>query len=732
MNLFSLRKIAVVALFSALIFADAKAQFTSDYTLIKSSGSIPPEFLATARSLSEAEVKSIPFGKDHNAKQQFTIYQNYFLQNLLMNGDVLINDPLTRYVNKVADELLKNDVSLRNQLHIYVIKDPSVNAHAFDKGFIFINIGLLAQLENEAQLAYILSHEITHVVKKHSITEYVENIKLENNTSDYDRGNEEERNLARYRFSKEQETEADVEGLAMLKKSNYSIKTVNGAFDVLQYSYLPFELIDFNKTFFEDENLILPDTLFLKKTQDVKSNDDYDDTKSTHPNIRKRRGAIEADLKVNDEASRKKFIVSEDEFKTVRETARFELCNLYLVDRDYMNAIYGAYILLQKYPDNLFLKKIEAKALFNVSVNKSSKRSSGSDYNANENMSSKRYTIPDYNKIEGASQRVYYLMDNLQDKELTVLALKYVYKAHKKHPSDKTLTSLTDSLFSELINSNDLYMNDFSKKSKATLKAEDTVKVVKRDTTEVEESKYSKIKKQQVKVDVATPDENFIKYALVNELADDEFVARYTAVARGLTKKADKVADSKSSHTVHSNKRKDEPLLGIDKVVFIDPYYLRTQYVDRMQYNNYYESEAQQQFLADVQKKCADKLNLEYVTMTTKGMTTQDIDKYNDNAVMNDWLVERFKHGNNSDEVEANAENIKQLIDKLGTKYVAWSGVYNSKGSGYRNTYFFLVFNLETGNVMKYETRVTNSKDHRDLITSFVYNSVMHVAKKPK
>ena len=40
--------------------------------------------------------------------------------------------------------------------------------------------------------------------------------------------------------------------------------------------------------------------------------------------------------------------------------------------------------------------------------------------------------------------------------------------------------------------------------------------------------------------------------------------------------------------------------------------------------------------------------------------------------------------------------------------------------------------NLESGQLMKFETRYTRGKDNRDMVTSFVYNSLMHVAKKPK
>ncbi len=493
-----LKSVKIKVLFAGIIIIllndinSAKAQNSADYTPLKSSGALPEEFLKTARALSEEELGKIGNESDRTAKQQFTVSSNYFLRDLLLSGNVLINDPLGLYVNKVTDELLKNDPELRKKLHIYVTKSPDVNAHAFDKGFIFINVGLLAQLENEAQLAFVLAHEITHIVKKHSISEYVENARLDNGTSNYEKGSYESRNLAKFKFSKENESEADVEGLNMLKQTAYSVKTVNGAFDVLQYSYLPFELVDFKKSFFEDEFLILPDTVFLKKTAGVKSNDDYDDTKSTHPNIRKRRAAIESDLKVEDESGRKKYLVSEDEFKKNRETARFELCRLYLLDRDYINAIYAAYILLEKYPDNVYLKKTVAKSLYNIAVNKSSADRKKFDNNSgNSRLSSRQYSIPDYQNIEGESQRLYYMLDNLDSKELNTIALSYAYKAHKKNPEDKVLKAITDSLFSEMVNANSLFLSNFSKKTKAELKSIGALKTVQPDTT-VEESKYSK------------------------------------------------------------------------------------------------------------------------------------------------------------------------------------------------------------------------------------------------
>ena len=69
------------------------------------------------------------------------------------------------------------------------------------------------------------------------------------------------------------------------------------------------------------------------------------------------------------------------------------------------------------------------------------------------------------------------MLDHLDAKELNTIALSYTYKAHKKNPNDVILSELTDSLFSEMVNSNELYLSDFSKSTKAQLLAIDTAAI---------------------------------------------------------------------------------------------------------------------------------------------------------------------------------------------------------------------------------------------------------------
>ncbi|MFN0178640.1 MAG: M48 family metalloprotease [Gemmatimonadales bacterium] len=76
---------------------------------------------------------------------------------------------LQAYVRSVAMPMAK--ASERPQLpwSFEVVDDPAVNAFALPGGPIFVTRGILAYMQNEAELASVLGHEIGHVTAKHSV-----------------------------------------------------------------------------------------------------------------------------------------------------------------------------------------------------------------------------------------------------------------------------------------------------------------------------------------------------------------------------------------------------------------------------------------------------------------------------------------------------------------------------------------------------------------------------------
>jgi predicted Zn-dependent protease len=95
--------------------------------------------------------------------------ENYQPTIQTQGGRFYLDPELTRYVQQVGDKLAA--VSDRPDLpyEFAVLNSNVPNAWALPGGKIAINRGLLTELENEAQLASVLGHEIVHAAARHSV-----------------------------------------------------------------------------------------------------------------------------------------------------------------------------------------------------------------------------------------------------------------------------------------------------------------------------------------------------------------------------------------------------------------------------------------------------------------------------------------------------------------------------------------------------------------------------------
>ena len=89
-------------------------------------------------------------------------------QETLASMPVVADSNVQRYVRRVGMEL--KGVAERPNLpwNFYVLDDAAVNAFAYPGGFIFVTRGILTHMNNEAELAGVLGHEIGHVTARHT------------------------------------------------------------------------------------------------------------------------------------------------------------------------------------------------------------------------------------------------------------------------------------------------------------------------------------------------------------------------------------------------------------------------------------------------------------------------------------------------------------------------------------------------------------------------------------
>ena len=108
--------------------------------------------------ISEAEEIAIGQQADADVRREMGVYDNPELQ---------------RYVSDIGTTARAGSRIVRNLPWTFTVVDhPAVNAFALPGGFIYITRGILPYLDDEAELAGVLGHEIGHVTARHAAQQY--------------------------------------------------------------------------------------------------------------------------------------------------------------------------------------------------------------------------------------------------------------------------------------------------------------------------------------------------------------------------------------------------------------------------------------------------------------------------------------------------------------------------------------------------------------------------------
>ncbi len=737
-------KITLLTFWISLISFCTSAQDWNYYTPLQSKGKIPSDFTEAYANKYKAQSENIESDearKDRKQKDEFYQRSEYFINEYLVSGDVLFGDTITQYCEKIVDILLKDNPTLRKKLRVYVVKSPIVNASATGNGIIFINLGLIAQVENEAQLAYVLAHEISHFDENHVFDQYVEREKIRNGEDLYRRTSRAEQLQALSTYSKSHELEADSKGLGRYyQNSGYSMQAPIFVMDVLQYSYLPFDEIPFDKAYLESPHLKIPAEYLLEEVASITANDDFDDSESTHPNIKKRKLAL-LDL-ISDGSVGKDYLVSKDLFLHCQRVARYENSRLFLTYGNYAEAIYNTFLLKQKYGEDRYQRLTVAKALAGLSVY----RNEGELYK----------TVKSHKKIEGESQQVYFMLSKFNKKDLNTFAVEHSYRLLRDYPEDKYVKRIFNRTMYDLVFENDLRPGEYSRKAMGD--SSDVELIALQDSINANRSSKIKNIKRKRMEDKVVSDKDYYLYAFVDFWQDTTFAYRFDDLAE----KADD-ARSQRDHYASSrsrvHKKYDKNLaLGIDRVVFVTPNYLKMdeRAKDGIEYLT--TDEGLTAYKNQIQS-LAKKVNLDAEMLDYKDISSDDVEKFNDISILKSWIEERLNH-ENTDAIISDFDYVQELREKYGTDYIAYTGnlslrVREKAVAGriiysiivypllpftiaqllipdYESFNYFFLLDLRNGDALMAEYNNYKTGDDMDYMKSIIYNYLIQIKEQPK
>lgn len=169
---------------------------------------------------------------------------NKFERDVILNKLVIGTENQYEYLHSILSKLAPQSA---NQYRINIIKSPIANAYALPNGLIGVNTGLLTAVDNEAQLAMILAHEISHIELNHSVrlredynnSGFITSIPLLGGAIGEAIYND---------YSQSNEKEADIEGLRMIAEAGYdSNESIAAYYQLMEFNGL-WEQRTYNKS----------------------------------------------------------------------------------------------------------------------------------------------------------------------------------------------------------------------------------------------------------------------------------------------------------------------------------------------------------------------------------------------------------------------------------------------------------------------------------------------------
>lgn len=711
-----------------------------NYTPILSVEPLPEEFSSSWKQKVDninEQTKRNEGSKTKKENEEFVVTATYSLDKIFSSGRVLFNTSLDAYLNKVMKHILSSN-NIREEIKIYAVRNESVNAFAVTQNVIFVNIGLIAKAETEAELAFVLCHEFIHYRNKHVFNAYRKNKEISADYKKYKYVDEDEMLLREASYSRDLEIEADLLGYELFLNTEYSREAPAKILGKLKYAHLPLDQLPFDIGYFNTEYMDIPTDYMLQEItpigsqaeKDREDEEDGEDDLSTHPDVDERILKLNAKMYNDTRNGDKQFIVSESEFINLRDMCRFELIRMEVVNGRYEMAFYNTYLLEKKYSNSRFIKKMMLKSLYGLA--------SYDDYRV------RRDNKPRESRVEGELQRVVYFFDKLSREELAYLTLHYAWKTHKMYPDDAEITSVTNDMFRQCYEFHNLSMSYFATEPPAGQDLEITTNDHNADKNNGKNNQNS-----------------FVRYAFVDYLQDEEFVAAIKKYSHSGSRdheegtNEDNNSNNRNKKEITDTESKITSSTDIKKMILLDPTSIKLD-VRKNKRNRYLATEKSISKLKKNLKTASDKAGIELDFLTRNNEDIHDVQKINDIAFVSDYISEKIDQ-DKAVMYPTDQLKMQEICKRYGVNHIGIAGEikYLTKNSSWVNyvllvtpllpyaiyklaspkihtAYFIAVYNFDTNTIEFRDATIVSSSGHQDAALGNWYYLFKQIADNGK
>ncbi len=287
----------------------------------------------------EEQLKSKVHPEDAKAIASSLGYYDHLVyrENTLIQDQIDLENKIITIANRMIEtQKLKVPSKIKR---VYITKQTNFNCSVTQQGTIYVNLGLLAEVENEAALAAIIGHEIAHYynedVLKANIKAFNEN-RENKGKKIYEKKWDFETKTQNANYSQAQESNADSIGAVMAHKTGYDLRS--GQNNFLTFLYTEQESSDAN---------IRSGIGFVSKSGSGKEkiNSIIKDVLSSHPENYDRYQAFDRYIAKLGPNSNKLFdVFSENEFQKINTWAREKLISRLLIETEYQKCLEKSFL----------------------------------------------------------------------------------------------------------------------------------------------------------------------------------------------------------------------------------------------------------------------------------------------------------------------------------------------------------------------------------------------------
>jgi Zn-dependent protease with chaperone function len=337
----------------------------------------PADLISAIKQQSAAEWSSMKVPKDADKEYAQLAYKKE-LDNLLAkfnDNHIIVYSEVTDYLQSLADHVKEANNVRNDNIRVFAYRSDVPNAASLGTGVVAMMLGLLPRLETEDQVAFVLCHELAHVVAAHNIRSIYQEATVFNNSVSKEIKQASRKQYNRYstvaglledfergykQHSRVFEYEADSLALQVFVKAGFDPQQALRTMDILdKVDEDPYPALDLREYF---KMKTPPNQAIYSEVAKLHSQRTRPDSLSTHPNCELRKAALSRQLSRMNVSPKKDVPIA----NPVALASGLELVNGEFVLQNFGTSLYHSINLSNRYPNEYYFTAMVGLNLYEV------------------------------------------------------------------------------------------------------------------------------------------------------------------------------------------------------------------------------------------------------------------------------------------------------------------------------------------------------------------------------